>query len=361
MKALYVSHHARPCYEFDWFAQLPVEELRILDTDFSKYPKDPPEHVRYCPVGYTPVPSLHSTAQIVFYSGYERYLEGIDVVIVLEAFSSLSSQFVRYCRSAHIPVVVLVYELIATHPIYKLPPYRFFTKSVLKHADKFISITDAAKEHLKNLGVDGSRIETVSPGIDTALFYPGARQNATQDVIFVGKLEAHKGIDAVIATYFTAIKPHADRRLTIVGDGSHRERIERLVADGERIEYHPFIPHDDLAGTLRKHSVFIMPARDTFRMGQKIGAEQFCFAIIEAMACGLAVVTTDCGAIPEVVGDENYVCPQDGLTDFPQFVDRALGHPDTTLGTKNAARVEQRYSQQTQARQLYDILRSVAK
>src|SRR5947209_6160101 len=122
MKIAYVSHHGRPCYEYDWFSKLNFEAVKFIDTDFSKYPANPALNIEYCKASYKEVPILnqlfHSTAAPVFYKDFEKCLSDVDLVIVLEVFSSLSRQFVEYCKKNNKKVVVLVYELIATHPIY---------------------------------------------------------------------------------------------------------------------------------------------------------------------------------------------------------------------------------------------------
>ena len=53
-----------------------------------------------------------------------------------------------------------------------------------------------------------------------------------------------------------------------------------------------------------------MPSVDRNWHGLRIWEEQFGFVLIEAMACGLPVIGTDCGAIPEVIGKDNPIVPK---------------------------------------------------
>lgn len=51
MKIAYIPHTGRPCYELDWFSEIPAEEIRIIDTTFKHYPKKPSDRAKYCQVG----------------------------------------------------------------------------------------------------------------------------------------------------------------------------------------------------------------------------------------------------------------------------------------------------------------------
>jgi len=78
---------------------------------------------------------FHSTASIVRYKDFEKYLVDVDIIIVLEVFSSLSKQFVKYARKTNKKCFVIVYELIPNHLIYKIPIFKINTSIVKKYAD----------------------------------------------------------------------------------------------------------------------------------------------------------------------------------------------------------------------------------
>lgn len=359
MKVAYISHHRRPCYELDWLSRLPIEELRIIDGDFSSYPKVHLSHVKYCPATYSEVPSFGSTAHLVRYKNYKKYIDDIDLVIVLEAYSSLSNQFISYCRKINKPVIVLVYELIANNPIYKLPPYSLYAKNSIQNATGFICVTELAKIHLLKLGADKLKISVVYPGINISLFKPSVYPQSKKGAIFVGKLEKHKGIDILIKSYEQVIKPYAGRHLTIVGNGSFRKEVEEL-SKKEKVTYLPFVENKQLPLLLSQNEVFVLPARDTYRLGQKIGAEQFCFAIAEAMACGLKIVSTDCGAIPEVAGKNNFICSQNNIAEFSKYVESALSDKNSSLSLENSMFAKSRYNEDQQAYKLHTELERLA-
>jgi len=317
MKVAYISHHQRPCYEYEWFSRIPAETIRFIDTDFSKYPKEKNENIEYCKVDYIENKFFnkifHSTASIVKYRNFETYLKDVDVVIVLEVFSSLSKQIVSYCKKKNIKVVALVYELIPTHPIYYLPTHILNKKYVIKNADAFICVSKKAEDHLLKLGADQTKTTVVYPGIDLSVFVPKINKSNEElrRLLFVGKLDVHKGIDLCLSMYKEIVKKDPQVELYIVGTGSYREQVEVFANKYKNVTYFGSVPNKDLPEIINRCGIYIMPARDTYKLGMKIGSEQFGFSLVEAMACGLDIISSKCGAIPEIITDSNIVVDQD--------------------------------------------------
>ncbi len=314
MKVAYVMHHGRPVYghELAWFAAMPSQQVKLLTTQEAPGPAG--DNLEYCRVEYRePKGRLFSdsTARRVTYYNFEQYLEDVDVIVVLEVFSSLSRQFVEYGRKVHKPVVVLVYELIDNHPIYRIPGYRANTKYVLTRADAFIAVSHTAATHLEKLGALRNKITVVYPGVDTELFHPNTDGRDDTGLVFIGpRLGPHKGMDLVIGLYRDLVREFPHLRLTIVGQGGLEDEINRLAAEHPGVTLLKPLPNAEIPALLNRRGIFIQPARDTRRFGLRVGAEQFGFSIVEAMACGLAIITSDCGALAEIVTAANVVCPQ---------------------------------------------------
>ena len=362
MKIAYAGHPGRPPYEIDGLSALPSDEVRILDTRFDRYPQPPPAGVTYCSVDSWDAGVFGSTARLVRYRGFERFVEDVDVVFVLEVFSSISHQLIRYCGPRGIPVVVLTYELISRHPLYRLPPFSYFTRVVMRGAASFVAVTRSAKRHAVALGATGDSVAVIPPGVDVDRFSPSTAPQRETGVLFVGLLERHKGADVVLETFRSVVRPHADRFMTIVGDGTGRPAVEAAAQKSRNLRFFPHVPRVDMPEVYRRHDVLVLPARDTVRFGLKIGAEQFGFALVEAMACGLAVVASDSGAIRDIVGDANPVCSQNQLQTFPATVEEALSQAEALrdLGQANRARATRLFDVRIQAQQLFDWLQGTA-
>lgn len=369
MKVAYICHHGRPNYEETWFTSMPVEKVIFITSDTTKQSSDPKvefRHVKHELKGWEnkliAAPKDASTTTRVFYSDYESVIADADIVVVLEVFSSLSRQFVEYCKKIGKPVVALVYELIETHPLYKIPRYRGNTQRVLKKADHFIAVSDHAAQHLVRLGAPAKKITTVYPGINLDIFKADRSKRDDKAIMFVGKLEPRKGIDMVIESYIRLQAEIPNLTLTIAGSGQWEPEVEKLAQNYKSVTYLRHVPNAKLPETLNRHGIYIMPARDTIKYGQRIGAEQFGFSIVEAMACGLAAVTTDCGALGEIVTDKNIICRQGDTEQLYHELKSLLNdqHRITKLGKYNEDLAKKRYDVQKEAALLAQVLEEVA-
>ncbi|HUD10929.1 MAG TPA: glycosyltransferase family 4 protein [Candidatus Saccharimonadia bacterium] len=351
MKIAYVCHHGRPIYghEQAWFAAMPVDAVRLITTQAP--PSDTGDgKVEYCQVPYRVAKGRlfsDSTALRVNYYDFERLLDDIDVVVVLEVFSSLSRQFVAYCNKIGKPVAVLVYELIENHPIYYIPGYRANAHFVLRHADAFIAVSHAAAKHLDKLGAPKNKVRVLYPGVDVKKFSPDRSHRGDRSIIFVGpKLGPHKGVDLVIDTYRRIVRDIPDLNLTIVGEGGLEDEVKQLVTDYPGVEYLKPVPNSEIPALLNRHAVFILPARDNKRFGIRIGAEQFGFSVVEAMACGLAIVTSNTGALAEIVTSKNIICPQGDADSLYRQTAQLLDDPKRIheIGNYNYHLAAERYN-----------------
>lgn len=308
MKIAYISHSGRPCYEYPFLSTMDVEEMRFLDTNFSSYPSNPPKNVSYELVQSRTIPILsrifHSTAKPIYYLDLDEHLQWIDVIMVLEVFSTLSQQVVKYAKRKGIRVVAYVYELIPNHLIYKIPLYKWNTVFVRKNIDGCITVSDFAKYHLIDLGFDSKKIETIYPWVDEELFHIDSTiERRKRSMIFVWKLEEHKWIDQIIEIFPEIIKRIPDIFLTVIGIGSLLPDILRLQKEyPNSIEVLGYIPNLELPRILCSREVGIFPSRDTYKFGKfRIGSEQFCFSVVEWMLSWIYPIVSNSGALSEIV------------------------------------------------------------
>jgi L-malate glycosyltransferase len=121
------------------------------------------------------------------------------------------------------------------------------------------------------------------------------RERAPLRPVFLSNrnLEAHYGVDCVLRAFgkIQIILPEAT--LTVVGAGSQRRSLERLALELQlrNVEFKGKVAHDK--------AFAIYDAADIFLNGSKIDNQPLSF--LEAFACGLPVITTDVGGIPNLV------------------------------------------------------------
>jgi glycosyltransferase involved in cell wall biosynthesis len=115
---------------------------------------------------------------------------------------------------------------------------------------------------------------------------------------FVGRLVPRKGLDNLLQAL--ALNRGANWHLTVVGDGPERERLEALASElrlAARIRWTGGLPADQLARLWPDLDVLVQPSRTLPEWHEQNG-----HVLVEAMAHEVAVVGTDSGVLPELMG-----------------------------------------------------------
>ncbi len=110
-------------------------------------------------------------------------------------------------------------------------------------------------------------------------------------LLFMSRLVAGKGADVAIETVRLLAQQGADVRLTIAGDGPDRPALQRLIEHSglsERVTLAGYLRGDDKQVALSRHDIFLFPS--TYGEGMPT-------VVLEAMAAGMAVVTTPVGGL----------------------------------------------------------------
>jgi len=141
------------------------------------------------------------------------------------------------------------------------------------------------------------KIRMIYNGIDTDAFHPSSDGRAEQEkrLLFVGGSNPRKGIDLVIEAFAHVHRRHPQVSLDLLGGWDWRAQKGEAVRLGisTRIHFHPYVPHEDMPAYYRRAYAFLAPTR----------AESFGIASAEAMACGVPIVSTRTGAVPELIDD----------------------------------------------------------
>ncbi|NUR80908.1 MAG: glycosyltransferase, partial [Dermatophilaceae bacterium] len=248
----------------------------------------------------------------------------VDVIDIHEEPYSLATAEVlalRWLRRRHAPYLVYsAQNLDKRHPL----PFRWLERAVLRHAGGVHVCNDAAGRIVERKGFPG-RARTIDLGTDLTLFTPSPTYAGSPDeapvVGFVGRLEAPKGADVLLR----AVSLQGHLRCRLAGDGPDRHRLEELAASlgvTDRVEFVGALAPAQLPGFYRSLDVLAVPSLTT-----PSWVEQFGRVALEAMACGVPVVVSDSGALPEVVGDAALVVPEGDAAGLAKAVAEVVGDP----------------------------------
>lgn len=175
---------------------------------------------------------------------------------------------------------------------------RWLYQSATAH---IVTTGEALRQQLvRTNGFDPQRVTSVRTGIDLTIFRPMDKEQcrrqlgleARRAVGIVATLRDWKGHDYLLDAWRLLQRRFVDWQLLVIGDGPQRGRLEARVA-GEGLSSVRFVGNqDNVPLWLNSLDLFALPS---------FGDEGVPQGIMQAMACGLAVVSTPIGAIEEAV------------------------------------------------------------
>lgn len=159
-------------------------------------------------------------------------------------------------------------------------------KESLRGIDRVIALFEQQKADIVELlGIDPGRVDVISGGFNELCFY-AEEDEPDSDVVqllYAGKLDSSKGVPWLLRSLNRIEAPW---NLHLVGAGSGPERdlcLELAASHGDRVTVHGVLSHEKLGGLMRRCDIFVLPS---FFEGLPL-------VLLEAMACGCRIVTTD--------------------------------------------------------------------
>ncbi len=211
-------------------------------------------------------------------------------VLLLRAFRARKTKF----------LVSSAQNLLKRYP----PPFRWFESWSLRSAAGAYTCNNEAGEILQGKGLTGEW-ELIPLGVDTERFRPTARAAPSERlrVGFVGRLIPVKGVDVLLRA--VALDERMD--LDIYGGGPDEAALRSLAGELGLVGRVRFHGHVDEAALVELYPTFDVLAVPSVLVPNVL--EQFGRVVVEAQASGVPVVASDCGALPDVVGDAGLLVP----------------------------------------------------
>ena len=293
----------RPNREFHWLSLMPDTRVTVVggrppsgDVDWIERPYRRP--VRR----FTEAVALAWLRDLDSVDG-----DPFDWAASLELCSLVTAQVGRWSRRNRVRQCVIIWANDPELMFYRLPPYREATR-IARDSDLFLSFVRSGYDHCLALGLPEERCAWVLPGVDTQVLHPPAEPVAEPVISFISGLAPKKGLALVIEAFEDVVLPRRpDAVLQVMGHGPD-ERLVHALAERRphSVRYLGGGGLTDVADALRGTAVFT-----TAPWAQRRWNEQYGLAYLEAMACGVPVVTTISGTNHEAVRPPNVRVPHD--------------------------------------------------
>jgi glycosyltransferase involved in cell wall biosynthesis len=171
-------------------------------------------------------------------------------------------------------------------------------------ADHIICYTETEKKTIEALGIDPEKISVIHNGVDTTLFAPDGRKQSKKDhqILWVGRYVPGKGVEYLIEAFFQVRCKIPDARLVLVGEGPGKKAVEdrlRELQVTSSVTFIDYVDNADLPAIYNQSAVFVLPSI----------MEGMPRTLLEAMACGIPVVTTNLDHLAALVDGAGYTVP----------------------------------------------------
>lgn len=163
-------------------------------------------------------------------------------------------------------------------------------------------LNEGARRNVARCGIAGLKVQKLmwgAWGVDLDEFSPSQEMDRhPPSILFAGRLVTEKGIFPLLDAFARVQRVLPEAGLTIVGDGPERSSVEDRVKTWSGVRLAGVVKNRLMPDMLRAADVVAMPSLTTRKWEEQVG-----MVAIQAMACGVPVVATSSGAIPEYVPD----------------------------------------------------------
>lgn len=181
----------------------------------------------------------------------------------------------------------------------------------------------------RNVGVSSAIVQTLprpatvipNPYRDD-LFRRHADIPKDREIVYLGRLVEGKGVHRAIEMIDHLKRRGHSWRLSVIGEGpaeaSLRQRAQELNVS-DQVEFVGVLRDDALVRCLNRHQILVVPS---------IWEEPFGLVALEGMACGLVVIGTDVGGLPEAIGQAGLIVPPNDVPAMASAVEHVMTNPE---------------------------------
>jgi len=178
----------------------------------------------------------------------------------------------------------------------------FAFKWIVNNAKKTITNSSATRDSCLKAGLDGDKIQVIPFGVDTSFFKPlklPKNENEFQ-ILSVGYLIERKGYKYLIKAMKDVLNENINVRLKIVGSGPLEYNLQNIIRElklENEVKIMKNVSDQELLHLYNSSDLFVLPSI----IDSQGNTEGLGVVLLEAMACGLPVIGSDVGGIPDII------------------------------------------------------------
>jgi glycosyltransferase involved in cell wall biosynthesis len=230
-------------------------------------------------------------------------------------------------------------------------------KKVVKQLHNIVTVSDCSRQDIaRDFGLQPAGISLVHNGIDTEVFkpLPDVARNPMRLMATCSADAPLKGLRYLLRAYARLLKQYPELELLLVSKpqpGGKTEKLVRRLGIADKVKFVNGITTQQMVRYYAEAAIAVVPSV----------YEGFGLPAGEAMACGVPVVSTDGGALPEVVGDAGVIVPVKNVDALVAAIDTLLQSPQARaeLGARGQQRIDESFCWHVCARQMTEYYREV--
>jgi glycosyltransferase involved in cell wall biosynthesis len=331
-----------------------VEKLRDLASPLNLY-----EFLSMCSGGF-PEPY---TFGVRVHKYLRKHSAGYDIVhdnqCLAYGIGRIAGLGIPTVATIHHPITVDKYEEIreARSVYHKMRIRRWYSfirmqKKVAGKISHIITVSECAKNDIaQEFAIQKSRFHVVPNGVNTEYFYPVQNPARPDNSLLVTNSADTplKGLRYLLEAV-ALLQKKRSIKLTVIGEPKKNGIIRRLVGElgiGGIVHFTGRIKNEDFARYYAETTVAVVPSL----------YEGFGIPAAEAMACGVPLVSTSGGALPEVVGNAGIIVPPADAAALAHAIINLLDDPDyrNRLAEAGLARVKAVFNWQRAAQDVVSV------
>ena len=304
------------------------------------------------------------------------------ILMIFKRRSQIDLLHIQYSASVSRALVVLAASLLHIPTLVRLTMlkpasldsrgyiYPYLEKWAFARADKITALSQTMAHQLEKAGLESTKLEVVSQGVDTSIFYPISepervrlRQQLQLDpqgvyIVFVGIICHRKGVDILVRAFVEAAKHCSDLGMILVGQHDfgkypvseeERDQLNQFCIDLQaELEQYGLANRVTWTGKLKpKDVVSYLQAADIFCFPSRL--EGVSSSMLEAMACGLPIVASSLqGTTAEIISHskEGFIVESGEADDYARFIEHLAADKSMAreMGRLGHERIEEGFS-----------------
>ncbi|KAJ3061742.1 hypothetical protein HDU98_002354 [Podochytrium sp. JEL0797] len=251
-----------------------------------------------------------------------RYIlirEQIDIVHGHQAFSAMSHEAIINAKTMGLPAVFTDHSLFGFEDVASILTNKLL-KFSLTDVDHVICVSHTSKENtVLRAALDPLDVSAIPNAIVADDFLPDpTRRDPTKiTIVVISRLVYRKGTDLLVSVIPTICDRFPEVEFIIGGDGAKRVEVEQMREKymlQDQVKVLGAVKHENVREVLLQGHIFLNTSL----------TEAFCIAIVEAACCGLLVVSTKVGGIPEVLPDHMIIFAEPSQDDLVNSIATAI-------------------------------------